>query len=64
MPEENADRRWQIDECVAELKTKIPPMEHGALDSRAEERINDSSADSDDVISILLQEFDPEPNRT
>ena len=41
-----------------------PPMEHGALDSRVEELLNDPSADSDDVILILLQEFDPENNRS
>jgi len=34
-------------------------MEHGALDSRLEELLNDSSATADEVISILLQEFDP-----
>jgi len=39
-------------------------MEHGALDSRVEELINDPSADADDVILILLQEFDPEHNRS
>ena len=38
-------------------------MEHGALESRVEELLNDPSADSDDVILILLQEFDPENNR-
>ena len=40
------------------LKAKIPAMEHGALDSRLEELLNDASADEDDVISILDQEFD------
>jgi hypothetical protein len=50
----------QIDECVARLKRKIPPEEHGALDSRLDELLNDPSADQDDVVSILLQEFDPE----
>ena len=60
MPEEHPDAQSQIDECVANLKSKIPPMEHGALDSRMEELLNDPSADADDVISILLDEFDPE----
>jgi hypothetical protein len=60
MPEEHADAQSQIDECVATLKSKIPPMEHGALDSRMEELVNDPSANADDVISILRLEFDPE----
>ena len=50
----------QVEECVARLKAKIPAMEHGALDSRMEELLNDPSADTDDVISILRQEFDPD----
>lgn len=50
----------QIDECVLKLKAKIPPAEHGALDSRLEALINDPSADEEDVIAILRQEFDPE----
>jgi len=60
MTEERPDAQAQIDECVEQLKSRIPPMEHGALDSRVEELLNDPSADADDVISILLQEFDPE----
>jgi hypothetical protein len=60
MPEERPDTRSQIDECVAKLKSKIPAVEHGALDSRMEELINDPSADADDVISILREEFDSE----
>jgi len=35
-------------------------MEHGALESRLDELLNDASASADEVISILLQEFDPE----
>lgn len=50
----------QIDECVLTLKSKIPAAEHGALDSRLEALINDPSADEEDVIAILRQEFDPE----
>jgi hypothetical protein len=64
MTEEQPGARWQVDECVEKLKSKIPRMEHGALDSRAEQLLNDPSADSDDVILILLQEFDPENNRS
>jgi hypothetical protein len=51
--------RSGIDECVAKLKSTIPPQEHGALDSRLEELLNDSSADEKDIISILQQEFNP-----
>jgi hypothetical protein len=40
------------------LKLKIPPEDHGALDSRLEELINDPDADAGDVISILRAEFD------
>ena len=60
MTEERPDAQAQIDECVAKLKSKIPPMEHGALESRLEELLNDPSADADDVILILRQEFDPD----
>ncbi len=59
MTEEHADAESRIYECVATLKLKIPPMEHGALDSRVEALLNDSSATTDEVIEILLQEFDP-----
>jgi hypothetical protein len=45
---------------VAKLKSTIPLLEHAALDSRLEELLNDSSADPDDVILILRQEFDPQ----
>jgi hypothetical protein len=62
MAEEHPDAQSQIDECVARLKAKIPAVEHGALDSRMEELINDPRADADDVISILRQEFDPQQN--
>jgi hypothetical protein len=60
MTEENPGAQAQVDECIARLKSKIPQMEHAALDSRAEELLNDPSADADDVILILLEEFDPE----
>ena len=59
MPDERSDGASQVDECIAILKSKIPPLEHGALDSRAEQLLNDPSADTDDVVLILRQEFDP-----
>jgi hypothetical protein len=59
MREEHPDAGAVIDEYVASLKSKIPPAEHGALESRLEELLNDASADEEDVISILRQEFDP-----
>jgi hypothetical protein len=62
MLEERPDARSMIDEYIAKLKSQIPAMEHGALDSRLEELLNDSSADENDVISILGQEFDPHEN--
>ena len=58
MPEERPDARSLIDEYVTTLKAQVPQMEHGALDSRLEVLLNDSSADENDVISILGQEFD------
>jgi len=55
MPEENL----LIADYVATLKSKIPQMEHGALDSRLEGLLNDSSATEEEVIAILHEEFDP-----
>ena len=49
-----------IDQFIASLKSKIPQMEHAALDSRLEELLNDPNADEDDVIAILSQEFNPQ----
>jgi hypothetical protein len=60
MTEERSDDRALIDECIARLKSIVPLMEHGALDSRLEELLNDSSAGPEDVIEILRREFDPE----
>jgi hypothetical protein len=57
MAEERPEPRSIVDEYVDTLKSKIPLMEHGALESRAEELLNDPTADEDDVISILGQEF-------
>ena len=62
MTEERPDARSEIDECVAKLKSKIPLIEHDALNSRTEELLNDPSADADDVIWILRLEFDPDHN--
>ena len=59
MTAEPFDARSKIDDCITRLKSKIPMTEYGALESRAEALLNDSSADSDDVVLILSQEFDP-----
>lgn len=58
--EERLDSRAPIDEYVARLKSVIPVAEHGALESRLDELLNDPSADADDIISILGEEFDPQ----
>ncbi len=55
MPEENLS----IAEYVTTLKSKVPAMEHGAVDSRLEALLNDSSATEEEVIAILRDEFDP-----
>jgi hypothetical protein len=60
MMEERLDSRAPIDEYVARLKSVIPVAEHGALESRLDELLNDPSADADDIISILGEEFDPQ----
>lgn len=57
MPEENA--KSTVDEYVAQLKLKVPAAEHGALESRVEELLNDPNADENDVMTVLGQEFDP-----
>ena len=59
MAEERPEPRNTVDEFVGHLKRIVPPAEHGALDSRVEELLNDPNADEEDVISILGQEFDP-----
>ncbi len=58
--EEQSGERHAVDAYVALLKSKIPVMDHGALDSRLEELLNDASADEDDAIAILHREFDPD----
>jgi hypothetical protein len=60
MLEERSEDRALIDECVARLKSIVPPMEHGALDSRLEELLNDANASPEEVIEILSDEFDPQ----
>jgi hypothetical protein len=45
---------------VEKLKARVPQVEHGAFDSRLEELLNDASADEDDVVAILRQEFGSE----
>ena len=57
MEEEQPGLGMAIDEYIASLKSRIPESEHGALDSRVEELLNDSNADEGDVIAILHQEF-------
>ncbi len=47
-----------LDDYVAQLKTKIPRMEHGALEFRLEQLLNDPNADENDVVSTLRREFD------
>jgi hypothetical protein len=49
----------KVDNCVAELKARIPAEDHAALESRVQALINDPDADNDDIISILREEFDP-----
>ena len=58
MADEHANTDSAIAECVRILKSKIPPADHAALDSRLQDLINDPSTDDDDVISILRSEFD------
>lgn len=59
MADEHSDAQAQIDEYVARLKSIIPPLDHGALDSRLDELLNDPSASEDEVLLILREEFDP-----
>jgi hypothetical protein len=60
MASENPNTHPTIEQCMVELKSKIPPGDHAALESRMHALINDPDADDNDVISILRQEFDPE----
>jgi hypothetical protein len=64
MADQHANTDPKILHCVEELKSKIPPADHGALDSRLQALLNDPDTDDYDVISILRQEFDPEHKTT
>ena len=55
MGTEDADLR----ECMFELKARIPPVDHAALESRLQALLNDPDTDNDDIIGILRREFDP-----
>jgi hypothetical protein len=57
MEEEQPSAGVAIDEYIESLKSRIPESEHGAMDSRLEELLNDPNADEGDVIAILHQEF-------
>lgn len=48
-----------VEGYVRRLKTVVPAQEHGALDSRLEELLNDPNASDEDVIEILGKEFNP-----
>jgi hypothetical protein len=60
MASEKTNTHSSIDQCLVELKAKISPADHAALESRMHALMNDSDADDDDVIAILREEFDPE----
>ena len=60
MASENANTHSAIDQCLAELKAKIPPADHAALESRMHALMNDPDVDDNDAIAILREEFDPE----
>ena len=61
MADEHANTDSAIMDTVRLLKSKIPPADHAALDSRVQELMNDPNTDDDDVISILRLEFEPDP---
>ena len=58
MADEHGNTDLAIFVAVRILKLKIPVSDHAALDSRVQELMNDPSIDDDDVISILLDDFD------
>jgi len=62
MAEQRPEAHFILDEYVARLKAMIPQMEHAALNSRVADLLNDPSADEEDVISILEQEFNRDRN--
>jgi len=49
----------ELRECIFELKAKMPPMDHAALESRLQSLLNDPDTDNADIIGILRREFDP-----
>jgi hypothetical protein len=60
MASENTNTHSSIDQVMVELKGKIPPADHAALESRMHALMNDPDADDNDVVAILREEFDPE----
>jgi hypothetical protein len=50
----------KIEQCLTELKAKIPAGDHAAVESRMHALLNDPDADDDDVVLILQTEFDPQ----
>ena len=60
MESQNPNDRSKVDEYVKDLKAQMPAAEHGALESRTVNLLNDASQDDFDVISTLSQEFDPQ----
>jgi hypothetical protein len=47
-----------IDEYVRHLKSRIPPEEHAALDSRVQDLLDDANADAQDLVEALRREFE------
>ena len=60
MEAQNPNDRSKVLAYLTDLKSLTPAAEHGALESRMAELLNDASADDFDVISMLSQEFDPQ----
>jgi len=48
-----------VDDYIRHLKSKIPPEEHAALDSRVQDLLDDANADTQDVVEALRREFEP-----
>jgi len=48
-----------VDAYIRHLKSKIPPEEHAALDSRVQDLLDDANADAQDVVEALRREFEP-----
>jgi len=60
MESQNPNDRSKVDEYLKDLKAQTSAAEHGALESRTVNLLNDASQDDFDVISTLSQEFDPQ----